>query len=504
MLLAVSVSVNCYSFNHKREMRSTWLTTVENIDWPSVKGIGDSIAQLQKAELCTILDSLESMNMTTTCLQVRSMADAMYPSKIAPWSYYLTGERGVDPGWNPLAFFVEEAHKRGIEAYVWLNPYRWAQEMKWNTKQDEQWKNSGILITSDDGKYTTFNPALIETRQMIVDVVKEILNGYAIDGIIFDDYFYPSGGTVEGEKAPDYKEYVASGTTMSMGDWRRRNVNDMVADVYKAINELRPDVRFGISPAGVSRLSAEKYGIDTKLLGVARDWQYATIYSDPLTWYVEGTVDFVSPQLYWKTDHKTNPFGPLTDWWSEVANRYNRHFYASHAVYYIAKEETSENVEEMGRQVLLCRQHTENNAPGSIYFSTKNVNGPGSYALGEYLKKELYATPSLVPVTQWKKGKEYDSLARLELSNDGVLSWNPVENGNAIIRYTVYAIPESVTFEQSKSVDGDGIDAKYLQKVVYGTSYRLDRSKASGHWYAVCVYDGYGREHGAAFFNKDK
>ena len=495
-IMLAAISVSAFSANPKREMRSTWLTTVENIDWPSVRGVGDSIRQIQKNELCVILDSLEAINMTSTCLQVRSMADAMYPSKYAPWSYYLTDERGVDPGWNPLSFFVDEAHKRGLEAYVWLNPYRWAQEMRWNTPIDKEWKDADMFITGDDGEYVTFNPALPATRQLIVNVVKEILENYAVDGIIFDDYFYPGGGTTEGDNAPDIEEYNSSGTAMLIGDWRRRNVNDMVADVYNAIRELKPYVRFGISPAGVTRQSADGYGVNTDLLGVARDWQYDKIYSDPLTWYVEGTVDFVSPQLYWKTDHKTNPFGPLSDWWSETAKQYNRHFYASHAVYYLAKEPTRVNMEEMGQQVLHCRQHTDNNAAGSIYFSTKNVNGPVADKLGQYLKEDLYATPALVPIIEWKQGVAYGPVENLSLSKDGVLSWlAPLNADNSLIRYTVYAVPDSVMFDQALAADGDGLDVIYLQKVVYGNSYQIPNDKQNGYWYAVCAYDGYGREH---------
>ncbi len=493
--------VSAYASNPKREMRSTWLTTVENIDWPTKRGASASVQETQKSQLISFLDKLEEMKMTSTCLQVRSMGDAMYPSKIAPWSYYLTGERGVDPGWDPLAFFVEEAHKRGIEAYVWLNPYRWSSGTKWSTTYDQAWEDADMLITGDNGTYVTYNPALPETRQMIVDVVKEILNNYAIDGVIFDDYFYPSGGTTEGSSAPDYSHYKASGTTMSMGDWRRRNVNDMVADVYNAIKELKPDVRFGISPAGVSKNGASRYGISTSLISKASDWQYSQIYSDPLAWLEEGTVDFVSPQLYWLTTHSTNGFSPLAEWWSDVAaNYFNRHFYASHSVSYLASADTQSNWEEMGKQIGYSRQHTQNNAPGSIYFSTKNIYGPGASGLGTYLINDLYSTPALVPVTEWKSGTVYGKVANLAY-NDGKLTWDATVNGNAIIRYTVYAVPMTVNVDGAMAADGDGFDVQYLQKVVYGNSFEVDVDKQANYWYVVCVYDGYGREHEAAIVN---
>ena len=500
-LMLSTMAGTLFAANPKREMRSTWFTTVENIDWPTKRGTSASVQATQKQEMLTFLDKMEEMKLTSTCLQVRSMGDAMYPSQYAPWSYYLTGTRGVDPGWDPLAYFVEEAHKRGIEAYVWLNPYRWSSGTQWSTDMDKAWKDADMLITGDNGTYVTYNPALPETRQMIVNVVKEILNNYAIDGVIFDDYFYPSGGTTEGSSAPDYSHYKASGTTMSMGDWRRRNVNDMVADVYNAIKELKPDVRFGISPAGVSKNGASRYGISTSLISKASDWQYAQIYSDPLAWLEEGTVDFVSPQLYWITTHSTNGFGPLSQWWSDVAATYfDRHFYASHSVSFLASADTQANWTEMGKQINYSRQYTKNNAPGSIYFSTKNVYGPGAKGLGTYLINDQYSTPALVPVTEWKSGSVYGKVADLKYEN-GTLTWTPTVNGNAIIRYTVYAMPMNVTIDDAKAADGDGFDVKYLQKVVYGNSFVLPTEVQANYWYVVCVYDGYGREHEATIVN---
>lgn len=500
LLMAMAVNT-IFAVNPKREMRSTWLTTVENIDWPSTKGTSASAQAAQKQEMLYFLDRLETMKFTSTCFQVRQMGDACYPSEIAPWASYVSGTRGVSPGWDPLAFFVEECHKRGIEAYVWLNPYRWTSGTNWSTEKDKEWLNNDMIITGSNGTYKTFNPALLETRQMIVGVVKEILNNYAIDGVIFDDYFYPSGGTSESSSAPDYDDYKASGTSMSMGDWRRRNVNDMVADVYNAIKELKPDVRFGISPAGVSKNGASRYGISTSLISKASDWQYAQIYSDPLAWLEEGTVDFVSPQLYWLTTHSTNGFSPLAEWWSDVAaNHFNRHFYASHSVSYLASADNQSNWAEMGKQIQYSRQHTQNNAPGSIYFSTRNVYGPGAKGLGPYLMADLYSTPSLVPVTEWKSGAVYGKVANLSYA-DGALTWDETKNGNAIIRYTVYAVPMTVTIDKAQAADGDGIDVQYLQKVVYGNSFTVDADKQANYWYAVCVYDGYGREHEVAVVN---
>ena len=334
MSIVVAIMANsALALSPKREMRSAWFTTVWGIDWPSIQGATSSAQTKQKAEMIQYLDGFVNTNMNGSCFQVRSMADAMYPSKYAPWSSYLSGTRGKDPGWDPLAYFVEESHKRGLEAYVWLNPYRWSTGSNWTTSFDQEWLNNDMIIAgTSNTSYKTFNPALPETRQHIVNVVNEILDNYAIDGILFDDYFYASGGTSENSSAPDYADYVASGTTMSIGDWRRANVNQMVKDVYDAIQARRPDVRFGISPAGVAGTSSySKYGVPSpSSYGVrSSDWQYSQIYSDPLAWLKAGTIDFISPQMYWPTTHSTAPYEPLAKWWSYVGNYFGRHFYAS-------------------------------------------------------------------------------------------------------------------------------------------------------------------------------
>lgn len=485
----------------KREMRSTWFTTVWGIDWPLTQGATSSAQTKQKAEMIEYLDGFVNTNMNGSCFQVRSMADAMYPSQYAPWSSYLSGTRGKDPGWDPLAYFVEESHKRGLEAYVWLNPYRWSTGTSWTTSFDQEWLNNDMIIAgTSNTSYKTFNPALPETRQHIVDVVNEILDNYAIDGILFDDYFYASGGTTESSSAPDYDDYKASGTTMSIGDWRRANVNQMVKDVYDAIQAKRPDVRFGISPAGVAGSSSySKYGLPSpSSYGVkASDWQYAQIYSDPLAWLKAGTIDFISPQMYWPTTHSTAPYEPLVKWWSYVGNFYGRHFYASQESADLGDDGELSNDNsgwnEMANQTELTRQYNENNAPGIIYYSAKYINGPEKSGLGDYMKTNKFTHKSLTPVVTWKTKTNYGKVANLT-SAGTTLSWSAVTNGNAIIRYTVYAIPTSVTLDAAQLSDGDGISNEYLLGVSYATTYDVPTDKQGDFYYAVCVYDGYGNE----------
>ena len=342
----------------KREVRSVWMATVWALDWPS----STSSTTAQKNEMVKYLDVLQKNNFNAIYFQVRTMSDAFYKSSYEPWSSYLTGTRGKDPGWDPLAFVVEECHKRGMECHAWVNPYRFSTGSNWSTAQDQALKSAGMLLayTKSDGKTTTIlNPGLESVRKRIVDVCKEIISNYDVDGLVFDDYFYPEGIPVT-SSAGDYDLWQKSGASMTFGDWRRNNVNQMVADVYNMVQQQKPYVRFGISPAGAACTSAAvaaKHGIDR--CPVASDWQYDGIFSDPVAWLEAGTIDYISPQLYWKTNHKTNPFGPMTKWWSYVAKHFGRHHYASHSISFLNSSNTASDWEEIGKQVQFSRDYAE-------------------------------------------------------------------------------------------------------------------------------------------------
>ena len=300
----------------KREMRTVWIATVSNIDWPQTKGSSTSVIATQKKQLTDMLDGFVKANMNSVCLQVRPMADALYKSSYEPWSSYLTGTRGKDPGWDPLAFAVEECHKRGLEINAWVNPFRFSNSSGTDTQTDidKAMLKSGILMQVNER--IVFNPGLQASRDHLLKVCKEMIENYDIDGIIFDDYFYPGGGTPEDSSAPDYQLYKSSGSKLSIGDWRRANVNETVRQFWEMVQATKPYVKFSIGPAGVAgnkSTSATKYGVTpVDNYCSASDWQYKQIYSDPLAWLSDGTIDYISPQLYWKTTHSTNPFGPLT------------------------------------------------------------------------------------------------------------------------------------------------------------------------------------------------
>lgn len=477
----------------KREVRSVWMATVWALDWPS----STSSTTAQKNEMVKYLGVLQKNNFNAVYFQVRTMSDAFYKSSYEPWSSYLTGTRGKDPGWDPLAFVVEECHKRGMECHAWVNPYRFSTGSNWSTAQDQALKSAGMLLayTKSDGKTTTIlNPGLESVRKRIVDVCKEIISNYDVDGLVFDDYFYPEGIPVT-SSAGDYDLWQESGASMTFGDWRRNNVNQMVADVYKMVQQQKPYVRFGISPAGAACTSAAvaaKHGIDR--CPVASDWQYDGIFSDPVAWLEAGTIDYISPQLYWKTNHKTNPFGPMTKWWSYVAKHFGRHHYASHSISFLNSSNTTGDWEEIGKQVQFSRDYTENEAPGAVFYSAAYVTGKKQSGFGEWLQVNKFQNKVLTPAIDWKKS-DLEKVQVSALSKRAtVLSWAGVDN----VRYSVYAVPESVNVETLDS----NIPAEYLLGVSYKTTYTMPDDKKSGYNYAVCVLDRYGNEYEPVYYGQ--
>ena len=477
----------------KREVRSVWMATVWALDWPS----STSSTTAQKNEMVKYLDVLQKNNFNAVYFQVRTMSDAFYKSSYEPWSSYLTGTRGKDPGWDPLAFVVEECHKRGMECHAWVNPYRFSTGSNWSTAQDQALKSAGMLLayTKSDGKTTTIlNPGLESVRKRIVDVCKEIISNYDVDGLVFDDYFYPEGIPVT-SSAGDYDLWQKSGASMTFGDWRRNNVNQMVADVYNMVQQQKPYVRFGISPAGAACTSAAvaaKHGIDR--CPVASDWQYDGIFSDPVAWLEAGTIDYISPQLYWKTNHKTNPFGPMTKWWSYVVKHFGRHHYASHSISFLNSSNTTSDWEEIGKQVQFSRDYTENEAPGAVFYSAAYVTGKKQSGFGEWLQVNKFQNKALTPAIDWKKS-DLEKVQVSALSKRAtVLSWAGVDN----VRYSVYAVPESVNVETLDS----NIPAEYLLGVSYKTTYTMPDDKKSGYNYAVCVLDRYGNEYEPVYYGQ--
>ena len=486
LLAFVMAGLLCQAWGYgipKREFRSAWIATVWCLDWPS-QGAG---ATKQKQQMDRLLDSLQANNFNAVNFQVRSMCDAMYQSTLEPWSSYLTGTRGQYPGFDPLQYVVEGCHRRGMECHAWVNPYRWSTGTNWNTPMDQELKNDGWLLTH--GSTVILDPGQQRTIDRIVAVCKEIITNYDVDGILYDDYFYPENIPTDAS-AQDYGEWQASGTTLSFGDWRRDNVNRMVRAVYDMIQETRPDVRYGISPAGVAATSsavASKYGVDPCPAG--SDWQYNGIFSDPLAWLASQSIDYISPQVYWKIG-ATADYGKITPWWGKVAAKFGRQVYISSSISSITNSSTDVQYKEYADEVELNRTSSMDGNPGAIFYSCKYLYAYNSNSLAHYLKKTVFTHPALPPLMPWKEGYNpglVQNLAR----NGNSISWEGYDN----VRYTVYAFPMTMN---TATFNGQ-ID--YLLGMTYEPSYDIPEAYQQGYQFAVCVLDRVGNEWEPAFLS---
>ena len=376
-VLALFVGAPALTASPLRELRSFWIATVWALDWPQEnQGTSMAMADKQKQQMTELLDRLAEANYNAIWFQVRSMCDAMYDSKYEPWSSNLTGTRGATPAYDPLEFIVEECHKRGMECHAWVNPMRFSTGSAYNTANDKAMRNAGWLISH--GTYTIMNPALPEVRQRIVDVCRDILENYDIDGIVFDDYFYPSEIPTD-NSAEDYAQFAASGAS-NFGDWRRENVNKTVKAVYDMVQEVKPYAKFGIGPRGIAATDqavADKYGVPRCPSG--SDSQYSQIFCDPLAWLSAGTIDYISPQIYWARGYSAGDFSLLCPWWSQVVDKFGRHCYVSHSLEYFKNAGHSPSSREktfagMAAQVQMNRDESSD-APGSCFYSYSCVDG---------------------------------------------------------------------------------------------------------------------------------
>lgn len=500
----------------KREMRSSWVATVWRLDWPPsvITSTGDETQiNRQKAAMTTLLDSLAINNFNAVNFQVRSRSDAMYKSSYEPWSTDLVATRGMDPGWDPLEWVVAECHKRGLECHAWINPYRYESSVSatpWDGPND--YRNTHPDWIMEYNNSSILNPGLPEVRQRICDVIKEILNNYDVDGVLFDDYFY-IGGTPNTADADLYDAYKDDGGSLSQADWRRENVNTMIADVYRTIQETKPWVRFGVSPAGIAATQAtvsNKYGMRPCPSG--SDWQYTSIFSDPLAWISRQSLDFISPQVYWTIGYSTD-YSQVVPWWGEVADKFGRHLYVSHSISSLtasskapgmsgqeqtqagggldmASGQNSDTFDEFSNQVRLNRSSSLDGNPGSIFYSTKYIYSTAP-KFGHHLKKTVFNTPALIPTMTWKPGQNPGIVN--DVARDGnKLSWSGHDN----VRYTVYAVPASIPAENFQA------EAEYLLGTSYATEFTIPDNRLSGYNYAVCVLDRYGYEYSPVFADR--
>ncbi len=302
LLLAIALAGSA-----RAEFRGAWISSVYNINFPPDSGLP---AETQKAKAVRLLDAAKAAGLNAVLLQVRPESDALYASSIEPWSRYLTGTQGRSPGYDPLAFFISEAKKRGIAVHAWLNPYRAAANAS-QPRAENHISKKYPQFAYKVGSVLWMDPGAAPVQRQIVNVVRDLVKRYDIAGVHLDDYFYPypknDGGVYPFPDDKTYAAYRASGGTLDRADWRRNNVNTLIRAIGEAVHSTRPGVMFGVSPFGIYTKGSPpdvKAGVD----------QYHDLYSDPVKWMREGWVDYLAPQLYW-AEGGPQSFSSLLRWW---------------------------------------------------------------------------------------------------------------------------------------------------------------------------------------------
>lgn len=426
----------------KREFRGVWVATIENIDWPSRKGLS---SETQQQDFRDILDRQKSYGMNAVFVQVRAAADAFYARSKEPWSEWLTGEQGKapDPYYDPMIFMIQESHQRGLEFHAWLNMNRGA------TKSAKSIINDHITKTKPEwfliyGGAKIFNLGIPEVREYIKDIVVNIVKNYDVDGIHFDDYFYPYA--VANEKLRDedtFKKYNSG--FKNINDWRRNNVDLVVEGVSEAIKKEKPKVKFGISPSAVWRnASTDPSGSATQ----GGQPSYDNLYADTRKWVKEGWLDYIAPQIYFSFEFDKVPYKIMTDWWTK--NHFNRHLYIGHGIYRVkagSKEIGWDNANQIPRQVRYNR--TKPQIAGSIFYSAKPLSN-NELAVVDSLKK-LYYYPALTPTMPWKdkippnapQNVKVRKIADFGVSVTWELPAIPAKDGDEVSAFVVYRFEEN-------------------------------------------------------------
>jgi uncharacterized lipoprotein YddW (UPF0748 family) len=378
---------NSRSFAQVRpEFRGVWIATVENIDWPTR---GNYNSDSQKVEFTRLLDFHQRNGINAVIVQIRPAADAFYASPYEPWSEWLTGKQGAPPTpyYDPLEFMITEAHKRGMEFHAWMNPYRAEFNVGRSsissthiTRLHPEW-----FLTYGDKRY--FDPGNKEVQQYVTGIVRDVVSRYAVDGIHFDDYFYPY--RIPGKEFPDDAKYQQYGNGMNKDDWRRSNTDSIIVMIGRAIKEENKNCRFGISPFGVWR-NADKDSVNGSNTRAGQT-NYDDLYADILLWLKNGWIDYVAPQIYWEIEHKTANFLTLIDWWSKHC--YGQACYIGLGIYKANSNAAWKDKTQLPRQIEALRNTP--NIQGMIFYSSrileKNPNGWSDSLRLNYFKEAAAA-----------------------------------------------------------------------------------------------------------------
>lgn len=428
LLLAVFMVVGSVSYSssvqaEEKEMRAAWVSSVYNIDWPKTK---NNVSK-QKEELTKMMDKLKSCGINTIVLQVRPESDALYKSSINPWSKYLTGTQGKDPGYDPLDFAVKEAHKRGMELHAWFNPYRVTSSgtnLNSLASSNPARKNpSWVIKYNNKMYYDPGNPAVVD---YLVKTIKEVVDKYDIDGVHFDDYFYPSSSF------PDDASYKKYGKGQNKDNWRRENVNTLLRRVKEVVN-TRPGCEFGVSPFGIWRNKSNSCPDGSETSG---SQSYNNMYADSRTWIRKGYVDYIVPQVYWPIGYKAADYSKLVKWWANEVKGYDVDLYIGQGIYKQGQADYSgQNIaKEIKSQLNINKKYST--VKGSMYFSAKDImNNSSIYndlksVYGSYNGSITEENNSnLPPVNEIIGSDRYDTAAKISKKGWSSSSTVVIANG---------------------------------------------------------------------------
>lgn len=419
----------------KHDFRAMWIATVLNVDWPSRAGI-DAAAQQQ--ELRSWLDLAVRNNFNAVILQVRPAADAFWPSPFEPWSQWLTGKQGSDPGYDPLAFAVEEAHKRNLALHAWFNPYRVGMNAKLNSlAPNHPARLHPDWIVKKDGKLY-YNPGLPEVREFVTTAIMDAVTRYDIDGVHFDDYFYPYPGS--GKPFKDGATFAAYGSGFaSKADWRRSNVDALIKGLADRINEVKPWVHLGVSPFAVWRNATTDPSGSRTRAGIET---YDDLYADTRRWVREGWIDYVAPQVYWPRGFTIADYEDIVPWWAQEirassANGHQVGLYVGEATY---RAGTNSDRRWRKRNVLASHQQFTADIPevqGNIYFSAKDVRADRRGTTSRLVKR-WYSRPALQPVIGSQPGAAPTPVREASQAG-GNVRWT--SDDPLAVTYAVYRVP---------------------------------------------------------------
>ncbi len=385
-------------FAQKEEMRGAWIATAKNIDFPSSKYLSSAE---QKQEFTEMLDLFADIGINAVMVQVRPAADAFFPSEFEPWSEWLTGKQGKapDPYYDPMQFMIDECHKRNIQFHAWINPFRAVANIETAdiTANHISNRKPEWVFTYDINKY--FNPGIPEVRNYIIRIITDIVKRYDLDGVHFDDYFYPYPKKDDNKKIipiPDFDTYKRYGKNFNnIENWRRYNMNVFIRSVNDSIKSVKPYMVFGVSPSGVWRnKSRDPAGSATR--GFAH---YDFLYADVRKWLRKGWIDYVAPQLYWSIGHTYADYKTLVNWWSR--NTYGRKLYIGHGVYNAgakAKDLQWRKPSQLPDQIRINRSNP--NVHGSIFYKASSIK-QNLLGWNDTLKQEFYADAAIPPRCDW-------------------------------------------------------------------------------------------------------